>query len=241
MSESFQIYLNSASADSVSNYNYNFVLPNLEIADGNYIYLSVQYANIPYSFYNINSSNNVLNYTLNFVNYTIAITPGNYNITQLITFLKSNMSGFTITYNSMTNKITFSHSTYNFSFLSTSTCNEILGFLKNTSYASYNLSLVSVDCISLIPIKCINIVSNLLTYNINKSNPNNQSILCCIPITTQPNSIIEYKNNNNFRSNLFINQISNIVIKLTDQNNNAIDLNGLGFFMTIQLDIEKFN
>ena len=141
----------------------------------------------------------------------------------------------------MTNKITFSHSTYNFSFLSTSTCNEILGFLKNTSYASYNLSLVSVNCISLIPIKSINIVSNLSTYNINKSKPNNQSVLCCIPITTQPNSIIEYKNNNNFRSNLFINQISNIVIKLTDQNNNAIDLNGLGFFMTIQLDIEKFN
>jgi len=241
MSESFQIYLNSSNADIVSNNSYNFILPNLEIADGNYIYLSVQYANIPYSFYNINLTNNILYYTLTSVNFTIAITPGNYNITQLITFLKSNMSGFTITYNSMTNKITFSHSTYNFSFLSTSTCNEILGFLKNTSYTSYNLSLVSVNCISLIPIKCINIVSNLLTYNINKSNPNNQSILCCIPITTQPNSIIEYKNNNNFRSNLFINQISNIVIKLTDQNNNAIDLNGLGFFMTIQLDIEKFN
>jgi len=241
MSESFQIYLNSASADSVSNYNYNFVLPNLEIADGNYIYLSVQYANIPYSFYNINSSNNVLNYTLNFVNYTIAITPGNYNITQLITFLKSNMSGFTITYNSMTNKITFSHSTYNFIFLSSSTCQEILGFVKNTAYTSLGLSLISNNCVSLIPIKCINVVSNLLTYNINKSNPNNQSILCCVPVTTQPNSIIEHKNINNFRSNLFINQISNIAIKLTDQNNNALDLNGLDFFMTIQLDIEKFN
>ena len=130
MSESFQIYLNSSNADIVSNNSYNFILPNLEIADGNYIYLSVQYANIPYSFYNINLTNNILYYTLNSVNYTIAITPGNYNITQLITFLKSNMSGFTITYNSMTNKITFSHSTYNFSFLSTSTCNEILGFLK---------------------------------------------------------------------------------------------------------------
>jgi len=36
MSESFQIYLNSTNADKVYNYNYNFVLPNLEIADGNY-------------------------------------------------------------------------------------------------------------------------------------------------------------------------------------------------------------
>ena len=241
MSESFQIYLNSTNADSVTNYNYNFVLPNLEIADGNYIYLSVQYANIPYSFYNINSTNNVLNYTLNSVNYTVTITPGNYNITQLIAFLKTSMSGFTISYNSITNKITFSHSTYNFNFLSTSTCQEILGFSKSINNRSTTLSLVSVNCVSLIPIKCINVVSNLITYNINKANPNNQSILCCIPVTTQPNSIIEYKNNNNFRSNLFINQISNIVIKLTDQNNNALDLNGLDFFITIQLDIERFN
>ena len=241
MSESFQIYLNSSNADNINNNSYSFILPNLEIADGNYIYLSVQYANIPYSFYNINSNNNVLNYTLNSVNYTITITPGNYNITQLITTLKTLMSGFTITYSSITNKITFSHSTYNFSFLSTSTCQEILGFELKTTYTSTLLSLVSVSCISLISIKCINVVSNLLTYNINKSNPNNQSILCCIPITTQPNSIIEYKNNNNFRSNLFINQISNIVIKLMDQNSNILDLNGLDFFLTIQLDIERFN
>jgi len=241
MSESFQIYLNSTNADNINNNIYNFILPNLEIADGNYIYLSVQYASIPYSFYNINTINNVLIYTLNLVNYTVTITPGNYNITQLVTFLKSNMSGFTISYNSITNKMTFSHSTYNFTFLSTSTCQEILGFKTNTNYTSTTLSLISLNCVSLIPIKCINIVSNLLTYNINKSNPNNQSILCCMPITTQPNSIIEYKNNNNFRSNLFINQISNITIKLTDQNNNILNLNGLDFFLTIQLDIEKFN
>jgi len=241
MSESFQIYLNSTNADNINNNIYNFILPNLEIADENYIYLSVQYASIPYSFYNINTINNVLIYTLNLVNYTVTITPGNYNITQLVTFLKSNMSGFTISYNSITNKMTFSHSTYNFTFLSTSTCQEILGFKTNTNYTSTTLSLISLNCVSLIPIKCINIVSNLLTYNINKSNPNNQSILCCMPITTQPNSIIEYKNNNNFRSNLFINQISNITIKLTDQNNNILNLNGLDFFLTIQLDIEKFN
>ena len=235
MSESFQIYLNSSSADNVNNNSFSFTLPNLEIADGNYIYLSVQYANIPYSFYNINSTNNTLNYTLNSVNYTITITP------QIITALKTLMTGFTISYNSITNKITFSHSTYNFSFLSTSTCQEVLGFELKTSYTSSSLSLVSVSCISLISIKCINVVSNLLTYNINKSNPNNQSILCCIPITTQPNSIIEYKNSNNFRSNLFINQISTIVIKLMDQNSNVLDLNGLDFFLTIQLDIERFN
>ena len=104
-----------------------------------------------------------------------------------------------------------------------------------------NIADTTLSPLEELELKCINVVSNLLTYNINKSNPNNQSILCCIPITTQPNSIIEYKNNNNFRSNLFINQISNIVIKLMDQNSNILDLNGLDFFLTIQLDIERFN
>ena len=83
MSESFQIYLNSSNADSIVNNSYTFILPNLEIADGNYIYLSVQYASIPYSFYNINSTNNLLNYTLNSVSYSITITSGNYNITKI--------------------------------------------------------------------------------------------------------------------------------------------------------------
>jgi hypothetical protein len=149
------------------------------------------------------------------------------------------MTNFSITYNNINNKFTFVNTTYDFSILSTSTCLNILGFGSST-YTSTSLSLTSINCVNVNNIKCINVMSNLITYNINKSILNNNSILCCISVNKPPYSIIEYQNPNNFRTNLFINNISSIKIKLVDDNNNLIDLNGLNFNMTLQLDVEKF-
>jgi len=215
--ESLQLYLNSSNADKYldnSKSHCEWVLPMIEIPDGYHIYLSVQNCVIPYSFYNIN---------------------------QLITTLKSMMLlNFNINYNNINNKITF---TYNSSFYisSSSTISEIIGFVKETDhYSDVNFTLTSVNNINMHPIKCINIVSNLMTFNINKSFVNNNSILCCIPINSQPYSLIEYHNNNNFRVNLFVNTISTIRIKLIDDNGNLLNLNGLNFSLTIQLDVEAF-
>ena len=149
------------------------------------------------------------------------------------------LTGFTITYNNINNKLTFTYLT-DFSLLDTSTIFPIIGFKLNTLYVSSSYSLVSVNSINMHPIKCINVVSNLMTYNINKSFVNNNTILCCIPINNQPFSLIEYHNINNFRINLFINIISSIKIKLIDDSGNLLNLNGLNFSLTIQLDVEKF-
>jgi hypothetical protein len=69
---------------------------------------------------------------------------------------------------------------------------------------------------------------------------NNSSILCCIPINDTPYSMIEYNSPNNFRSNLFINSLSKINIKLCDDKGNLIDLNGQYFNMVIQLYVVQF-
>ena len=58
MSESFQLYLDSKDADFHNNNEYQFYLPNMEVVDGFYLYLSVVSISIPYSFYNINYQNN---------------------------------------------------------------------------------------------------------------------------------------------------------------------------------------
>jgi hypothetical protein len=150
------------------------------------------------------------------------------------------MNGFTITYNNITNKLTFVHSTYDFTFNSNSTCLFMLGFMSSTLYISSSLTLTSVNCVNIQFIKRINLASNLITYNINKSTLNNYSILCSLPVNKPPFSIIEYNNINNFRTNLFINNISSIKIKLIDENGNLIDLNGCHFCVTIQLDVEPF-
>lgn len=242
MSESIQIYLNSAVADKYTNDSISdclFVLPIIEIPDGFHIYLSLHSALIPYSFYNINSTNNTLDYIKDGISYSLTITEGNYNINQLVAYLTTNITDMAIIYNSITNKLNFESST-SFSFLSSSTCFSILGFKTATEYSSTNNSLTSVNCVNVNQIKSINVVTNLSTYNINKSFLNNLSILSCIPVNKPPYSIIEYENKNNYRCNLFMNKLQEIKIKLVDEYENLIDLNGCHFSVVLQLDVVSF-
>ena len=238
MGESYQIYLNSKYADTANNDTYKFQLNTLSIEEGYYIYLSVQNVSIPYSFYNVNESNNKIEYILNSQLYTIYINSSNYNINQFIEYLSSTMTDFTITYSSRTNKITFIHNAFNFTLLSSSTCYKILGFKENINYTSNNYSLTSINCVNMMTVNSIFVLSNLMTYNISSSLPNSQNVLCQVLVNSPPNSIIHYSNTNHFRTNLFINRLTNINLKLVDEYNNAINLNGLNFIVTLQLDIE---
>ena len=242
--ESIQIYLNSQMADKyfngASDCEYN--LPLIEIPDGFHIYLSVVSCLIPYSFYNININNNVLQYSFDGINLiTLTIPIGNYNVNSLLSALKTNISSaFTITYDNIKNKFTFTHTTNDFMFMSSSTCLQILGFNNNITILSTSLSLTSVNCVNVYNIRSIQVNSNLITYNINKVQKNNFCILCSVPITCTPFSLIEYINRTNFKTNLFLNKISNIKIKLTDDNGNLIDLNGCHYSLTLQLDVVSF-
>ncbi len=65
--ESLQIYLNSRYADETVGGNTGnciYYLPVIEIPDGAYIYLSLQNANIPYSFYSISAIDNTFSWGL---------------------------------------------------------------------------------------------------------------------------------------------------------------------------------
>lgn len=241
--ESIQIYLNSQSADKSFNgaADCEYNLPLIEIPDGFHIYLSVVSCLIPYSFYNINNRNNVLQYSFDGITInTLSIPIGNYNVNSLLSVLKSNLVAFTITYNNITNKFTFTHPTNNFMFMSSSTCLQILGFNNNETISSVIFSLTSVNCVNVYTIRTVQVNSNLITYNINKVQKNNFCILCSVPITCTPFSLIEYINRTNFKTNLFLNRISNIKIKLTDDNGNLIDLNGCHYSLTLQLDVISF-
>ena len=241
--ETFQIHLSSNSADRIYNNNNcdcEFNLPLIEIPSQYHIHLSVQNAVIPFTFYNINDSNNVLYYILNTQQYQLNIIKGNYNVNTLKTFLNNNMSGFTITYDKITNKYTFTNNLgYDFTILSSSTCYYLIGFTEENT-TSTNGILTSTRVINLAPIRIINVLSNLLTNNINKISSNNKSIICSIPVMTQPFSVIHYVNSTGFKINSFTNTISTLQIKLTDQLGTLLDLNGSNWSMTLQVDIVDF-
>ena len=242
--ESIQIHLNSANASSYIYENYSncvFNLKTIEVPIQHTIYIKVVHANIPYSFYNIDSTNNKLFFTQNSVETQLIITSGNYNANQLASFFTNNMTNFTCTYNSITNRFTFTNSLYNFTFAEESTCLSMLGFPATTLYLTSALKqLDSYHCVNLQTKQCICIASNFITGNINSTDLATRNILCSIPIATQPYSNIVYKNDGNFRSNLYTNVISTIALKLVDQNNELIILNGCHWSLTLQLDIVDF-
>jgi hypothetical protein len=240
--ESIQIHFNSQYANSYNNgltSNCNFYLNNtIEIPSQHTIYISVINVNIPFSFYMIDSLNNTLVYQINNTQYSTIITAGNYNAIQLATYFTANLNGLNCTYNSITNKFTFTHTQYDFSFNSSSTCLNMLGF--STLLISSSKSLTSSFCVNLQTKSCLCLISNLNVGNIAFCSLKSPNILCSIPISTQPNSNICYVNQYNFRNNIFSNNINFINLKIVDQNMQSIDLNGIHWTCKLQLDVIDF-
>ncbi len=246
MKDSVQIFLNSKTANKyidgyTSNCSFNlpqFIVPKVRNLK---MYVSVQSATIPYSFYNVDYFNDLLVYNVNGgSDINITIPQGNYNTTTLRTYLLSVMTGFNITYSSLNNTFTFTHSTYDFSFKKESTCMEILGFDENILHTSVSRVLMSTNSINLFTIRNIYIQSNnLMLNNINNATPNNCTILCSVPLTSGQFSVVNYSNYNNVRTRIDnIRNFTQLNISLTDQDGDILDLNGCHFSLTLQIDFE---
>ena len=248
--ETMQIFLNSKHATRYNNgtSDVDFFFKNLDILSQYYIHVSVKHAVIPYSFYNINSKNNNLQIRV-YDNFgyldtkNIFISVGNHTINTLISELKDKLSSslFTITYNSITNKITFTNSSYDFFLMSSSTCLELLGFSSYGDIYAISKVATSNTSVNLQSVQCICISSNFHSNSISSGNQNNGNALASIPLGNQPYSMITFENHTNHKVNLYSNVLNPINIKLLDQNGNIIDLNGLHWSMMLQLDILRFN
>ena len=237
-----QIHLNSQNADGYNNGSLsdcNFYLPVIELPLQHTIMLSVQSAVVPYTFYNIDKNNNTLIYTINGATTNLIIPSGNYNAINLASFLTQNLLNITVKYNTISNKYTFTSLLYDFSFSSSSTCIIPLG-LSKTNLNSVNKIYTSINCINLLSKTCICIQSNLSTSNINHENLSSGDILVSFPVNVPPYSLITFENKSNFQTNLNSNTLSFINIRIIDQDNNLLDLNGCFFSLTLQIDTVDF-
>jgi hypothetical protein len=240
--ETIQIFLNSKKANKyLDGFTSNcvFNLPMIVLPRKTKISVSVQSATIPYSWYNVDYFNNKLVYNVNGgSDITIEIPQGNYNTNTLRNYLLSVMTGFSITYSSLDNSFTFTHSTNNFEFKDNSTCMECLGFDENIPHSSTSRILKSTNSINLFTIRNIYIQSNNLSLNnINHATPTLANILASIPLTSGANSVITYSNVNNVKTT--VNDIKNfsiLQIALTDQDGDILDLNGCHWSLTLQID-----
>lgn len=203
----------------------------------------LQSAQIPYTFFNTNENNNYIDYKENGILKTpIQINSGNYNILELITEVQKQLNNntsfasdnYTLTYNQIENKVSIlSLATENTEFLFNSgdnvlkSINKQLGYTNDNDITINNLSPSTSDSfVDLIRIHSLFIRSNLSSNtSIDSESLTNTDILVNIPINTNPLSMIQYQYYEGMSYNLIDNdKITQINIRLTDQNGNLINL-----------------
>lgn len=241
--DSIQIHLSSKNGtfnNSLLN-DVTFNLPIIEVPSEYQLYLSIEHAVIPYSFYNIDNNNNYLQIITDNETINLYITPGNYNVYNLMDYLNLNLVNFVITYNSITNKYTFTNSLYNFNISSSSTSLSLLGFkLNSNANTSINKFLILPNIVNLCSKQCICISSDFSSGSINNTLGNNFTIISSIPVISSPNSLLTYTNESDFKFNLYTNLLNKIRLILKDQNGNNIDMNGSFFSLTLQISSIQF-
>lgn len=248
--DSLQLYLNSKYAAAKPNSGDTgfciFEYPTITLPDNKYIYLSLVSATIPYSFYSINNNNNGLYIIDNSANsYEFQVPAGNYNIYQLRTAILAELGfGWDISYNAITNKVTFDLSLAvcsGFTMYSSGTLNHALGFSNTSNTVSdASGSITSVTGINLNQIRAINVEIDMPSQSLNVAQPNNQNILATIPVAVQPYGMISWDNPNGFRTNMYCHEMNMIKVKFIDNMGNLINMNGVNWQATLQLDCVNF-
>ena len=197
MTSPIEIYLSSQYAttkfNGTSNSDMTFLFTSPIIPPLNHnMTLRLKNIYLPLSMYIINETNNVLVIDTS----TYILSEGNYNANTLKTELSSKLGvNYTITYNNITNKLTFTNSLGNFTIQSTSTCLRILGFLENISYSSVANSLTSIYPIDLTGDNIVYIsVPNLKTFNLSSKTSTQTSIISSLLVEVPYGSVLYYEN-----------------------------------------------
>lgn len=239
-----QIYLNSRYATIKPNGGDTglcvFEFPNIVLPDGHYVYLSLVSATIPYSFYSFNDNNSSLSLQDSVDDFNFSVPNGNYNIYQLKTAILDELGGgWDMSYNAVTNKVTISNSTVDFS-MNPASMNHALGFSETDILHSTDRQLTSSQCINLNQIRAINMEIDMPTTTLNVAQPLNQNILATIPVVCQPYGMIQYENPNAFKVNMYCEKMNMIRVKFIDNQGNLINLNGVNWQATLQIDVQSF-
>ena len=202
-------------------------------------YISIQNAQIPFSFYNINVYNNILKIQIGATVYTLTLIRGNYNATSLITEIQNQLTNngitdITLGVSSTTGLLTITKTSGSFSLISSgSTIYEALGFVVGTNYTSVSQKIISPYPLNLLGTLRLRICSyELSTSNIDFS-------LITLPIEVGNFGLIQYTNMTNIRVTLNNTSLDGFDISIIDDDNNYINFNNINWTMTFVLDIVR--
>ena len=203
------------------------------------IYLSVAHCEVPNSFYVVNYTNNSI--VVNGITYIIPV--GNYNANNMITAILALLpAGFSIAYNSITNKYTWSCTsafTINASSPS-SLINSVIGLgssnVVSTVISPFVATLPFV--VNFIPLPRINFRSNYFKFNNYSLSDGTGDIFLPLQNNAGQQSMINYENSVQNKFLVTDRNITNFTISVTNDSNQLINFNNVDWYMTLQIDIE---
>lgn len=250
--ENRNINLNSDNAfkrngDYLSNVYFPFVGLLKEDSDIRSVSVSIQNAQFPYSFYNVNVYNNILQLSVD-ANppVTITFTRGNYNATTLITEIKNQLTlagitDLTLAISNITGLLTFTKTTGSFTFYySGSTCFKILGFNPTQDYTSVTSVLIAPYPLNLLGTLKLRIASYQLSVNsIDSSVDGNLNILASVPINSGNFGLIMYENTNNIQAQLNTKVLDGIDLEILDDDGNLVNFNNTYWTISLLMSIER--
>ena len=228
------------STELTSHFSYAFK-DAIETASGEGMLVSLSSASVPYSFYNVRAGiNDLLHYN---GTLSIAVPPGNYSANQLAKKVVSLFAGetpsitATATYDKVTQKFTFTSPaplTFHFEEDKINSIKNELGFVGFSGTASVlpvsGLSNVSTSVADLNgSVHAIYVRTNLATKSVMESQTGGVSdILAKIDINTDPGGVITLDPNQvSHESLIHTASIKHVEIRITDERNRLLDLNGL--------------
>lgn len=225
--------------DSTLNTNFSVQLVQaVESNEDEEIHAQMISAEIPYSAYNISSA--VKNDTIVYdTTSTLTLPPKQYNVTELLRVINADVAfPFTATHDKFTNKVTFTNSTGVSHILNwtSSLANKLLGFGEATDETvAAGASTSSPGMLDLATIHSFFVKSDLASGNVLSTRAGNSTTLQKISVDTNGFGIV-YLNQQDFRTISVLQKpsISNITFRLTDQNDNLLDLNDVNYEFSIQ-------
>lgn len=232
----------------LSNVYFDFVGLLKEDNDITNVSISIQNAEFPYSFYNINVYNNVLVLSDDGdPPVTLTFTRGNYNANTLITeiqnqLINAGINHISITISSITGLLTFTcqnNHTLTF-FANGSTCFRVLGFDPSLDYNSVASVIVAPYPLNLLGTLKLRIASyNLPINTLDSSVGGNLNVLASMPINAGNFGLIMYENTNNIQYSLNTRVLDGFDLEIIDDDGNLINFNNTYWTITMLLTIER--
>ena len=237
------IPLNGSKKSKVQFNLYDY-LPQIDEKFVQNITISVPYAVLPNSCYNINANNNRLEILYIGEYEVFTFTPGNYNVqTFMAAFAALVPPEFSISFNTTTNKFSITNGSAPFQLLNTSTIDYVMGFsgTETSTVASAPYSLTLSRSVCFLPTPVFNITCSQI-YNgvsIGAYSPKYGNILASVPnLAKLGNSNVLQNATEAFQ--FLPSSDGTLIITILDSNGYEVDFNGLASYLAFQFKITVF-